>query len=296
MRRKWHENIGAFSKFAPSLASHGWNRSRNGTSAWPGNTYLFFFARVDPPRRARVAPTPARDHFDSRSRWSCRRSSRKRRGTSSGKRLARRTKETLARRTDVDVAFDVITADCSPARAKLTAPTNTLSSWKAPEERKHAPAFFFYTGRSATTMEMATAVTTATTASGKATAGDIRVRDTRWQGRRLEDEVKSPRDTKRYWRIEDLGTGRLLAGYYDDNDGRERAIGLVAGRLCRPLGQSQRSAAKVATGGAKFNLQMRTTRRICSNLCNARYISHLLYCVHEINCTAVNLKVKLHPL
>jgi len=97
-------------------------------------------------------------------------------GASSGKRLARRTEEKLARRTDVDVASDAITADCSHAR-KLLLLQHSLKS-KSAEERKRAPAFFFYTGRPTTAMAMAMAVTTATTASGKATAGDIRVRDT----------------------------------------------------------------------------------------------------------------------
>lgn len=58
------------------------------------HTYLFFSAQADPPRRARVAPTPARDRFDPRSRWSCRRSSRKHRG-----KLGKKTRSTHERET-----------------------------------------------------------------------------------------------------------------------------------------------------------------------------------------------------
>lgn len=93
------------------------------------------------------------------------------------KRLTRRTKEALARQTDVDVTLDAITADCSHAR-KLLLLQHSLET-KSAEKRKRAPAFFFYTGRPATATAMAvTTAATTTTASGKITAGDIRVRDT----------------------------------------------------------------------------------------------------------------------
>lgn len=60
--------------------------------------------------------------------------------------------------------------------------------------------------------------------------------------------------------LKGTGTGRLLASYCDDNDGRRRAIGLVAGRLCQLFRQSERSAVKVTTAGAKFNLHLRISQ------------------------------------
>lgn len=216
-------------------------------------TYLFFSAQADPPRRARVAPTPARDRFDPRSRWSCRRSSRKRRDKTRGKgRLdARKMNWLVGRNVDVGVWRD-------NSRLFARAQNRVLQHrLKAEKRRTKARACVLFLYRSA---DDGDGGDDGDDGVGEGNGG----RHSRaWhggEGRRRGDEVKSPRDTKRDW-LEDPGTpgpaGRSLA----DNDASERAIGLVAGRLCQSLGQSGRSAAKVTTAGAKFNLRART---ICS--------------------------------